>query len=317
MLLKIALLISMLIQIGAASIAVGLIRKTRFNISWILISASFVLMAVRRLYDFSSIFWQYQLFSQEDINIWLGILISVLMFTGTLFIRRIFNLQEQIDQLRKENESKVLSAFIEGEEKARKNLARDLHDGLGPILSTIKMSMSAVEMEDLNPRTRKIIERSGIATDESILSLKEISNDLSPHLLTNYGLTETIRTVANQRLCDSGTKLTYSSKIAGKRFSNKIEISIYRIISELLTNSIKHGSPKKITIKLREESGQIQLNYEDNGKGFDAKKTTKREDYSGMGLDNIQSRIKALDGFLHLSTAPGKGFSIDIHIPIK
>ena len=317
MLLKIALLISMLIQIGATILAVSLIRKTRFNISWILISAGFVLMAVRRLYDFSSIYWQYQLFSQEDINIWLGVLISVLMFTGALFIRRIFNLQEQIDQLRKENESKVLSAFIEGEEKARKNLARDLHDGLGPILSTIKMSMSAIEMEKLEPRTRKIIERSCIATDESILSLREISNDLSPHLLTNYGLTETIKTVADQMLCDSETKLTYSSEIADKRFSNKIEISLYRIISELLTNSIKHGSPKQIIIRLRETSEQIQLNYEDNGNGFDADKTKKKEDSSGMGLDNIQSRVKALDGFLHLSTAPGKGFSMDIHIPIK
>ena len=107
MLLKIALLLAMLIQVAAAIIAISLIRRTRYNSSWILISTGFVLMAVRRLFDFSTLFWDSPFFQKEEVNSWLGILISFLIFVGVIYIREIFNLRDRIDQLREENESAV------------------------------------------------------------------------------------------------------------------------------------------------------------------------------------------------------------------
>ena len=110
--LKFALLISMLFQLGAAVFAITLIRRTRYNISWILISAVLVLMAIRRLFDFSTFFWETNLFQREEINAWIGVLISVFIFVGVIFIRKIFNLQDQVEKLREENEQRILSAII-------------------------------------------------------------------------------------------------------------------------------------------------------------------------------------------------------------
>ena len=104
--LKFALLISMLFQLGATVYAVRLIRRTRYNIPWILISAGLVLMAIWRLFDFSTFFWETNLFQREEINAWIGVLISVFIFVGVIFIRKIFNLQDQVEKLRKESEQK-------------------------------------------------------------------------------------------------------------------------------------------------------------------------------------------------------------------
>ncbi|MDD4425516.1 MAG: sensor histidine kinase, partial [Mariniphaga sp.] len=129
MLLQVALLLSMLIQLGAAIISVSLIRRTRFNVSWILISAGFVLMALRRLFEFSALFWETQLISKEEVNSWIGVFISILMLTGVIYIRQIFNLQDRIEEIRKESETRLLKAVIQTEEKARQSFARELHDG--------------------------------------------------------------------------------------------------------------------------------------------------------------------------------------------
>ena len=109
---KFALVVSMLFQLGAAVFAITLIRRTRYNISWILISAGLVLMAIRRLFDFSTLFWETNLFQREEINAWIGVLISVFIFIGVIFIRKIFNLHDQVEKLRQEKEQKILSAII-------------------------------------------------------------------------------------------------------------------------------------------------------------------------------------------------------------
>ena len=100
MLLKYFLFFSMLIQLGAAIASISLIRRTRFNISWILISAGFVLMAFRRLFEFSTLFWETQLISEEDVNSWIGILVSILMLVGVIFIGR-YQFTRQIEEIQR------------------------------------------------------------------------------------------------------------------------------------------------------------------------------------------------------------------------
>lgn len=316
MLLKIALLFSMLIQVGAAVVAISLIRRTRYNSSWILISTGLVLMAVRRLFDFSLLFWDSKLLFKEDINGWLGILISILFFIGVIYIREIFNLRDRIDQIRKESESRVLSAVIQAEEKARQTFSRDLHDGLGPVLSSIKMAISAIDLQKLDQQNRMIIDRSAHATDEAIVSLKEISNQLSPHLLKNYGLTRAIETFSAQLMNNSGIQFEMASNIQEERFSYNLEISLYRIISELLNNSIKHGHPNQITLSLNKTRKNIQLIYKDDGCGFDAAGFLEGKTFQGMGLENIRSRVKSLRGYFSLQSFTGKGVSIHIYFPL-
>lgn len=317
MLLQIALWLSMLLQIGAAIVAVTLIKRTRYNVSWILISAGFVLMAFRRLFEFSTLFWDNQIISQEAVNTWLGILVSFLMLIGLLYIRQIFNLQDHIEELRKVSEIRLLAAIIQGEEKARQTIARDLHDGLGPLLSSIKMIISAADVEIIDPKNRKIIEKSCEVADEAIVTLKEISNHLSPHLLKNYGLTKALKKYSAQLFENGRVKFSMDTNIEGKRFFYDLEISLFRIITELLNNSLQHGKPKLISLNIFEKPESLQIEYNDDGKGFNQDEIMQKGVSKGMGLENIRSRIKSLDGCFYINTNPGKGFSIYIQLPLK
>ena len=317
MLLQGALLLSMLIQLGAAIIAVSLIRRTRYNVSWILISAGFVLMALRRLFEFSSLFWETKLISKEEVNSWIGILISILTFTSVIFIRRIFNLQDQLEKIREGSEIRFLRAIIRTEEKTRQSIARDLHDGLGPVLSSIKMTVSAIDMNKIEGTNQEIITRTCKAADEAVIALKEISNNLSPHLLKNYGLLVALETLASQLTCNSDIQFSLNENIGEKRYEYDLEISLFRVISELLNNSIKHGNPTKISVNIEEANDYLRMDYSDNGKGFSLDENGQAIQTRGMGLENIQSRIKSLKGFYFIDTKPGGGMKAHVQIPMK
>ncbi|HWS00109.1 MAG TPA: histidine kinase, partial [Prolixibacteraceae bacterium] len=265
--LKFALVFSMLFQLGAAIYAISLIRRTRYNISWILISLGLVLMAVRRLFDFSTLFQENQLFRNDEVNGWIGVLISVFMFVGVIFIRKIFNLQDHIEQLRQESEQNVLSAIIRTEDKERQAFARELHDGLGPVLSSIKMTLSAVNKESLTDFNRKIYDSAYHASDSSIVALKEIANSLSPHLLKNFGLKKAVETFAGQLF--SPGKIAFGSEIAfhEDHLSEELKISCYRIVSELMNNSLKHADPTVVHLQIKESGRFLMMHYKDDGCG--------------------------------------------------
>jgi signal transduction histidine kinase len=263
------------------------------------------------------LFWETQLVSKQAVNSWIGVLISVLMLAGLFFIRQIFNLNDRIEELRKGSEARLLSAIIQGEEKARQSIARDLHDGLGPLLSSIKLIISATETEKLDANNRKIIERSCLVTDEAIVTLKEISNHLSPHLLKNYGLTKAIETFAIQLFENSPVDFQMNTNIEGKRFYSDLEISIYRVVTELLNNSMKHSGATVIKLKINEKGPLFQLEYIDNGKGFSLESKPKGNGAKGMGLENIRSRIKSLNGQFLINSGPGKGINVFIQTPLK
>jgi signal transduction histidine kinase len=315
--LKFALLFSMLFQLGATVYAVSLIRRTRYNISWILISSAFVLMAVRRLFDFSTLFYDSRLVPREEINAWIGVLISVFIFVGVIFIRKIFTLQDRIDQLRQESEQNILSAIIKTEDKARQTFARELHDGLGPVLSSIKMTLSALNHDTLTPINKKIIESAYNATDNSIIALKEIANNLSPHILKNYGLEKAIETFAHQLFSTTDIKFSLNIYFNENHLSEEMKISLYRIVSELITNSLKHANPSSVDLELTESEHLLVLIYKDDGCGFENFQPEINSTLPGMGFNNIISRTKSLKGMYYIQTSKDNGFSVEFYFPLQ
>jgi signal transduction histidine kinase len=305
----------MLFQVVATILAISLIRRTRFNISWILISCAFILMALRRLFEFSGYFWESKLFPKEEINGWIGVLISVFVLVGVIFIKKIFNLQNEIEKMREENEKNVLAAVINAEEKARQTFARELHDGMGPVLSSIKMTLSAVDRENLTPVNRKIIESAHYAAGNSIVTLKEIANNLSPHLLTNYGLKQALDTLASQLFPQKSIGYEFDFQIDETKLPHEMNINFYRIISELMNNSYVHANPQKVYVEIKENEGFIHLRYMDDGKGFDYDLVNGDFKNKGMGLNNIFSRVKSLNGYYSIVTAPDNGFLIEFFFP--
>lgn len=312
MFIKIALIVSVLLQFGAFFITISLIKKTKFNISWIMVSIGFFLMAVRRLSDLISIVNHSREGIQTYVDSWIAVFISLVMFVGSFYIRQIFNLQDRINRLRKENESKVLSAIIRTEEKERQKFSKELHDGLGPLLSSIKMAISAINKDNIGERNEKIIGKTESAINEAIIAIKEISNNLSPHILERFGLEKAIK--AFIETVSAGKKMTIkmSSNIKGKRYDYNTEVVLYRIIGELITNTIKHAAASEIEIAIHNFEKELELVYSDNGLGFDM----QPEEEKGMGLSNIKSRVKSLGGELEIFSKPKHGFFLKIKLVV-
>ena len=312
MFIQVALIISVLLQFGAFFISISLIQKTKFNVSWIAISIGFFLMAIRRLIDLIDISKIDHNSTQALINSWIAVLISLLMFIASFYIRQIFNLQGKINKLRKENEARVLSAIIKTEEKEKQKFAKEIHDGLGPILSSIKMAISAIDKPIVGKTNEQIINKTEDAVDNAIISIKEISNNLSPHILERFGLEKAIKTFTDTIITKEDLEIILSFNLNGERYNYNLEVILYRIVGELIANTLNYASASKVEISLFHYDKKIELLYSDNGIGFDLKNSKNK----GMGLSNINSRVKSLDGKIELHSKLNQGFFIKITLPI-
>lgn len=315
MLTIIALIVSILLQFVAMVFAISLIRSTKYNSSWILISSGLMIMAIRRLFDFLP-YVDHQLSQQiTTFNSWLGVLVSLLMVIGVFYIRKIFAHLKKMDEIRLAAEKRVLNAIIQTEEKERKRLAGDLHDGLGPMFSTVKMSVSSL-VEHINEGKQKaVFDNALMAINESINSLREISNNLSPHILENFGLQRAIRTFAGKIEETGKIKIDFTSNLKEQRFDGTVEVIIYRAVCELIVNTIKHAEARKILISLHLEAGKLMLLYQDDGKGFDFRQVLEGK-IQGMGLNNIRSRVLSLNGNFNVDSFPGEGIIVTIDVNV-
>ena len=313
--IKSALILSVIFQFIAAIIAITLIKKTKYNISWILISIGFYLMAIRRLFEFLDVINSEEYLRRTVINSWIGVLISITMLLGLIFIKRIFNLQKRIDDLKKRNESRVFSAIIKTEESERQRFAKELHDGLGPIISSVKMAFSALAKKEKKSSNDKIIKSTDNLIDEAIITIKEISNNLSPHILNDFGLLKAIKSFIDKLNYPENIDIVVNSNIENERFVYNIEVVLYRVICELIINTLKHASANKINIDLFYEGNKLNLDYFDDGIGFDT--DTILNFQNGMGYSNIQSRIKSLNGSLDIQSGPNQGVNIRISVIVE
>lgn len=215
---------------------------------------------------------------------------------------------------RKKFERKLVNTIIETEEKERARLAADLHDDIGPILSSMKM-LTGLLKDSTSIKTIKTISNQIFdLVSESLRSLRETSNSLSPHILKNYGIIAATHNIIQsyQHIIPISIE-TNCEKI---RFESTTEIIYYRVLRELLTNTVKHAQASKIDISLHYTNNILIFTYKDNGIGFDVEKETQ-QNASGMGLYNIISRINSLESKYVISSAPGNGFffSLETKIP--
>ncbi len=213
---------------------------------------------------------------------------------------------------RKNTEKKILDAIIFTEEKEREKFAKNLHDDLGPLLSSIRMYMNSFMETDNQEKQKYIIQQINDILKESIQATKQISNDLSPHVLTNYGLISAVEAFI-ERLTHH-LQIHFEHHLKDHRFNSSIEVTFYRIIKELINNTIKHASAENIYIHLFVNNDHLYLDYEDDGIGFD-KNIMDQVEKRGMGLFNLMSRIKSLHGKFHLGSA-AKGVQIKIEVPL-
>jgi signal transduction histidine kinase len=309
----IALIISIVLQIVAAVIALRFMKLTKYRLSWIMLSLSFVFMAVRKLVQLYENLLGTPSYGIEMLDEWIGVLISFMIIVGVVLIREIFYSLKRAEIDRLKTERRVINAIINTEENEKKRFAKDIHDGLGPLLSTVKMSLSALTEKIKDPSGTEILENANHLVNEAINTIKEVSNNLSPHVLTNFGLSSAISAFTAKINQTKALEIDFKSNMENIRLENDKEVVIYRAVCELINNSILHSGASRIEIELNKHEKFVTLQFYDNGRGFDTSGLEK-EDNKGMGISNIETRVKSIEGVFILESNPGKGTSALIKV---
>jgi len=213
---------------------------------------------------------------------------------------------QKVERLLKEQELIGIDAMIEGQEKERQRIAEDLHDSLGGKLSAMKLFV-----EDIKKIDRSLHGKLKAILDESYDDVRHISHQRNASALIENGLIPAVNRVADRLKSTEKLQVEVTNIDLGKKIQPFIELQLFRIIQELLTNTIKHAKAKNVTIQFSEENNTLNVLYEDDGIGFDAKKV-----HFGVGLKNIQNRIKKMKGSLTVDSNPDNGTTIILNAPI-
>ena len=217
---------------------------------------------------------------------------------------------------RKQIEREIFSAIIQTEEKERGRIARDLHDGLGPLLSSLKLYMKVLDTSTELSRREEIFRNTNEVIDESISLLKQISNNLSPQVLNDFGLASAIQSFCKKISFTKTIDIKFDSNVYDQRFEKNTEMVLFRILKELVNNTIRHALAQQIQIFLLRTDKILTLVYGDNGVGFDIKRVLD-DRYSGMGISNIVNRIGSIDGKLLFESQSGHGIHVKIEVELK
>ncbi|MBK9290648.1 MAG: sensor histidine kinase [Bacteroidetes bacterium] len=206
-----------------------------------------------------------------------------------------------------------LSALVEVQENERKELAKELHDGVGQLLSGIKLGLSALksQVEQHGYNLHNINEITDVV-DQTITEVRGISHRMMPRILQEEGLVPAISDMLDKSFKFSNIECVFEHFGLKDRYPEKIEISLYRICQELINNIIKHSGATKVSVQLVQNQNYLILFVEDNGHGLAGDKTDK-----GIGLLNIATRLKNLHGEFIMEPSPESGLTATVRIPIS
>ncbi len=219
---------------------------------------------------------------------------------------------QKILQLEEEKKLLAARAIVEGQENERKRIAKELHDGLGVLLSAARMQFTSIR--DTSPGNSEVIDRAARLLEQAAGDVRKISHNMMPGLLTRYGFFEAVEDLF-ERL-DESEQMHMKCEITGEtgRMPENTEIMLYRIIQELVNNTLKHAEAKHIALSLATGPGKLTMNYRDDGKGFDLEEQRRSR---SIGLTSIESRVNFLNGSLSVDTAPGRGTFYSMTIPVE
>lgn len=203
-----------------------------------------------------------------------------------------------------------IAAEINTLEKERARVASDLHDELGPTLSAVKFKLSSIE--DLAVRDEKIMLHAMDQIDNILTQVRQISNGLMPGTLSAKGPVYAIERFIESKGSIPGLTITVVQKKDNIAFAASQSIHVYRILQEIIHNTIRHAQAKRLSIQLDERKNWITIAAADDGKGFNRSVATKM---GHLGLRNLQSRVDILNGIIQIDTAIGRGTRIYIEIP--
>ena len=242
-------------------------------------------------------------FNHRQIILLISISITItLAFVFSLFY---FRLRRQ-----RALKQKLIEAVVETENNERRRIARDLHDGLGPVISAINHYFQA--FLDAKPENREAIRnRLQIVISEAIDEVSRISHNISPHVLEKHGLMTALNNLLAPLMANDKYKISFTPEF-DERLDSKIELAVYRCITELINNTLKHAEATKISLDIGHSDGKLAIRYSDNGKGFTAVPGKR----VGQGMSNITNRVDSFGGTLSVVSSSNAGISVNIIMPL-
>jgi signal transduction histidine kinase len=229
---------------------------------------------------------------------WAVVVVLLIVSTIILVKRRIRHLKQK-----KLHELELVLNSLEAE---RGRISKDLHDGVSPNLSALKMILSSANLD-----SSKMIIHPEKLIDTTLDEIKEILHNITPDTLRQNGLAATISNYISNTPYEA-IHINFNSPLIGHRYSDAIEINVYRMFQEIFNNAIKYADCKEINIELFKSEGALCLMVSDDGKGFD---TGKKQ--SGFGIQNIKSRVELVNGTVNFDSSEKSGTTVIIKVPLN
>lgn len=259
--------------------------------------------------------------SQEDLEmidvftasyIIIGVLVVLIIAFAVVYRQRILTKEIELKNKESQHQRNLLTATITAQETEQARIAKDLHDDLGALLSTVKQRV--IHFEGQVPVSDEI---TAYTTDvkamlgKGLESVRRIVNDLLPPVLRDFGLQAGIEELVAEVEKSSGIALHFDMNWDAGRIQPEVELPVYRMAQELLNNALKHAKAQNIWLHVLVDKEQLILEYRDDGKGFDMKAQKQN-----LGFKNFESRTQALNGTFEFSSQPGKGLRAFFEIPL-
>lgn len=206
-------------------------------------------------------------------------------------------------------------SIIEAEENERKRIAQDLHDGIGQMMSAVKMNVSSITSKfEFNKQADvELVDKTLALIDESCKEIRQVSHNMMPNALLKKGLSSAIKDFID-KIDHPQLLVKLHTEGLNQRIDQNVETVLYRVIQEVVTNVIKHSNANRLDISMYKDDDGITCSIEDNGNGFDL---SKIEMHEGIGLKNIKSRIEYLKGNVEFDSSIGNGTVVTIQVPFS
>ncbi|RZL48333.1 MAG: hypothetical protein EOP00_09490 [Pedobacter sp.] len=252
-------------------------------------------------------------------NIYLLVFYSILAifilvtFFLLMYIRNqnvVWQQRKQFQETEIKQQKELLSAVIDSQEIERKRIGEDLHDEVGGTLSAIKLMLNAA-LRKYSSADQELILPAKQLIDKIIVDVRNISHDLSPPGLAMFGLNTSIEAFASliNKTGEIEVIIDNQLKTEDKLLAEKSELALFRVITQLIANTLKHANATKINILFKQQEQELIIEYQDNGKGFDI---AVLEEKKGIGMQNIFSRLQMVNATYKITSAQNKGFKIEI-----
>ena len=239
------------------------------------------------------------------------LLAGMLLFFVTSYQKRLLRNKADVETMKSRHQLDLFQSSIDAMEEERRRVSRDLHDEIGAALSMLRLQVGQINLSAAvqHEKAENLIIGSKQLIDNTIENVRRISNDMLPHGLDEFGLKYALEMLCDKIESASSLVINLDFNIT-ERLENRLELALYRILQELLNNTLKHAQASEVNIIFKPDNQQILIVYQDNGKGFDVETLTKR----GLGLKNIESRVNMIHGKLTYIPTVEKGVEVQIGV---